>query len=176
MIDKPLDLVGIVEGAGVELRPQGNRHVGLCPFHNEQSPSFTVFPDGHFKCFSCGEYGDAIDFIQRLHVCGFREALKILGIKQGAMTPELAEQIKKRTLQKELMQAFRLWEARAADELSLLVRTGRRVIDRLINTEAGLERYGNTYHWVTLWEYHFDILCNDDDETKLELCRSGVYE
>jgi len=40
-----IDLVSVVESAGVELKQRGNRHVGLCPFHTEKTPSFYVFPD-----------------------------------------------------------------------------------------------------------------------------------
>jgi DNA primase len=44
-----IDLVGVVEGVGVELKQRGTRHVGLCPFHSEKTPSFFIFPDNRFK-------------------------------------------------------------------------------------------------------------------------------
>lgn len=50
-----------------------------CPFHQDKTPSFHAYDDGRrFKCFSCGESGDIIDFIQKLHACDFKEAVKIL--------------------------------------------------------------------------------------------------
>ena len=45
---------------GINLRKKGNNLVGLCPFHSEKTPSFTIFPDNRFKCFGCGKYGDSI--------------------------------------------------------------------------------------------------------------------
>ena len=55
-----LDIVSLVEGY-TRLRKSGGRFVGLCPFHQEKTPSFGVSPDrGIFKCFGCGEGGDAI--------------------------------------------------------------------------------------------------------------------
>ncbi len=51
----------------VRLRKSGANYVGLCPFHDEKTPSFTVFPDGGFKCFGCGQHGDAFDFVGDLY-------------------------------------------------------------------------------------------------------------
>ena len=44
-----IDLVSVVEGVGIELKKRGTRHVGLCPFHSEKTPSFFIFPDNRFK-------------------------------------------------------------------------------------------------------------------------------
>ena len=47
----------------VPLKQKGNSYFGLCPFHNEKTPSFTVFSEsGRFQCFGCGEKGDALRF------------------------------------------------------------------------------------------------------------------
>ena len=61
-----VDIVKVV-GEYVRLRKAGaSRYVGLCPFHNEKTPSFNVSPQlGIFKCFGCGESGDAITFLQK---------------------------------------------------------------------------------------------------------------
>lgn len=59
------DIVTLI-GEHVHLRKCGTRHVGCCPFHNEKTPSFYVSPQtGRFKCFGCGEGGDAIHFIEK---------------------------------------------------------------------------------------------------------------
>lgn len=51
----------------VDLKLRGSRYLGLCPFHEDRNPSFSVFPDsGRYKCFSCGESGDVIDFVARI--------------------------------------------------------------------------------------------------------------
>jgi hypothetical protein len=62
-----------------ELRRIGNRLTGLCPFHEEHTPSFSVFEDNnHFKCFGCGEQGDSIDFLMKLNNIPFRQAMNEL--------------------------------------------------------------------------------------------------
>ena len=84
-----IDLISVIESEGVGLKPSGHRHVGLCPFHAEKTPSFYVFPDGHYHCFGCHAHGDTISFIQKLHGLTFPEALKYLGIEQGRPTPKI---------------------------------------------------------------------------------------
>lgn len=60
-----------------QLAKQGNRAVGLCPFHNESGPSFTVYLDqNRFYCFGCSSGGDAIDFVSKTKNCNFIEAVK----------------------------------------------------------------------------------------------------
>ena len=102
-----IDLVSVVESAGVEFEQRGSRHVGLCPFHDDHNPSFYVFPDGHYKCFSCQEYGDSIDFVQKLYSLPFKDALKYLGIEPGEMAPEVRRDIRKRKLQREKVEAHK---------------------------------------------------------------------
>ena len=49
----------------IELTPKGNRLMSLCPFHNDKTPSFTVYPEkGSFYCFGCGTGGDVIEFVK----------------------------------------------------------------------------------------------------------------
>ncbi len=77
-----LNIVEIIEGAGVKLRRGGREYRALCPFHAEKTASFTVNPDKNlFYCHGCHEGGDAIRFIERLHHVGFREAVTILGLE-----------------------------------------------------------------------------------------------
>lgn len=76
--DNPLP--DVAAGAGVVLKQTNKEWVGLCPFHSERSPSFTVFDGGNrFHCFGCGAGGDVLDFVQALHGVGLREAGEILG-------------------------------------------------------------------------------------------------
>ena len=170
-----IDLVSVVEAAGVELKPAGSRHVGLCPFHGDKTPSFYVFPDGYFKCFGCGEYGSAIDFVKKLHGCTFKEALGILGVEQGELTPEKREEIKKLQHRQELVKAFRKWEAEASAEIGMLCRCCRKVLGE-INTEDDLDKYGVRYHDLESYQYHLDILIDHDDQAKFGLYNAGYYE
>jgi hypothetical protein len=63
----------------VTLKKRGTSFVGLCPFHNEKTPSFHVHPDKQrFKCFGCGKSGSIFDFVMNLQNIDFSEALKFL--------------------------------------------------------------------------------------------------
>src|SRR3954452_6817144 len=72
------DIVALVE-AYTRLRKSGSRYVGLCPFHQEKTPSFGISPDrGTFKCFGCGEGGDAISFVEKIEGVDFVGAIEWL--------------------------------------------------------------------------------------------------
>ena len=71
-----------VVGDYVSLRKRGANLIGLCPFHNEKTGSFTVSPSkGIYKCFGCGVSGNAVGFIMEIEQCSYVEALKQLGKK-----------------------------------------------------------------------------------------------
>lgn len=77
------ELVALVEGY-VPLKRAGRNLVALCPFHQEKTPSFTVFPDSqHFKCFGCGRSGDAFTFVMEREGMSFREAFEYLAERAG---------------------------------------------------------------------------------------------
>ena len=64
----------------IKLTRNGNEFEGLCPFHNEKTPSFSVVPEkGFYHCFGCGAHGDVIDFIKNYFSVDFKEACEILG-------------------------------------------------------------------------------------------------
>lgn len=68
----------------VRLRKAGGTYKGLCPFHQERTPSFTVSPArGTFKCFGCGEGGDAISFVRKLEGVDFIGAIELLAQRFG---------------------------------------------------------------------------------------------
>ena len=70
-----VDLVGVVEQR-MDLAKRGHEFYGLCPFHGESTPSFTINPAGQFyHCFGCGAHGDAIDFLRELDGLTFKEAV-----------------------------------------------------------------------------------------------------
>ncbi len=77
------DLAALV-GERVGLRPQGARLVGLCPFHSERTPSFSVNPTaGFYHCFGCGASGDAITFVRQTEHLDFVEAVEWLAARAG---------------------------------------------------------------------------------------------
>jgi DNA primase len=83
MVKATTDIVTLVE-AYTRLRKSGSRYVGLCPFHQEKTPSFGVTPDrGTFKCFGCGEGGDAITFVEKKENLDFVGAIEWLADRFG---------------------------------------------------------------------------------------------
>src|SRR5579862_4715568 len=82
------DIVEIV-GAHVRLRRAGRNFVGLCPFHQEKTPSFSVNAErGFFHCFGCGAGGSVFNFITRVEGLTFPEAVRSLARKYGVTLPE----------------------------------------------------------------------------------------
>ncbi|MDF1496172.1 DNA primase [Caproiciproducens sp. CPB-2] len=73
----------------VNLRHSGRNLVGLCPFHNEKTPSFNVYPEnGSFYCFGCGAGGDVITFVRRIENLDYMEAVRFLAQRAGIQVPE----------------------------------------------------------------------------------------
>jgi DNA primase len=73
-----------VIGDFVNLKRRGVNLIGLCPFHNEKTPSFTVSPGKNiFKCFGCGVAGDSVKFLMEHENFSFPEALRYLANKYG---------------------------------------------------------------------------------------------
>jgi DNA primase len=93
-----IDIVDII-GSFVKLKRRGANYLGLCPFHNERTPSFTVSPSKEiYKCFGCGRSGNAIGFLMEHEKYSFVEAIKWLAQKYGIeveeteASPEIAAQ------------------------------------------------------------------------------------
>lgn len=96
-----LDRVNIVEliGEYISLNKNEKNHQALCPFHNEKTPSFTVFAEtGRYQCFGCGEKGDAITFLIKKENLSYPAAVKRLAERVGVAihTDEIDEEQKKR--------------------------------------------------------------------------------
>lgn len=81
------DIEDVVSGY-VQLKKRGKNFVGLCPFHNEKTPSFTVYPEnGSFYCFGCGAGGEVVSFIRRAENLDFIEAVRFLCDRVGMTMP-----------------------------------------------------------------------------------------
>src|SRR2546430_15699450 len=100
-------------GRRVRLTRKGREHAGLCPFHNEKTPSFYVVEDkGFFHCFGCGAHGDAIGYLMRADNLNFIEAIERLAAEAGLQVPQSTPQERERAQrQKTLLEAL----AAAAD-------------------------------------------------------------
>lgn len=111
LVKDAADIVQVI-GEYVELKRAGTRFTGLCPFHAEKTPSFSVNAQGQFfHCFGCGESGDVFSFVMKYHHMEFPEALNILAQKYSVELPErqLSEEEQVRLRQRE-----RLYEASEA--------------------------------------------------------------
>ena len=87
-------------GKRVKLVRKGRRYSGLCPFHSEKTPSFSVVDDqGFYHCFGCGAHGDAISFLRETDGLDFMEAVERLAEMAGMTVPRSAPEDPQRTRQ-----------------------------------------------------------------------------
>ena len=101
------DIVEVI-GSYVKLQKKGSSYFGLCPFHNEKSPSFSVSPDKQmYYCFGCGAGGNVFTFIMEYENYSFPEALKYLAERAGVKLPEQeysAEEKKQQDLRSRILE------------------------------------------------------------------------
>src|SRR5579871_2244393 len=87
-----VSLTGVI-GRRTKLVRKGREHSGLCPFHNEKTPSFTVNEDkGFYHCFGCGAHGDVIGFVMQSERLYFPEAIERLAGEAGMEVPQSSPQ------------------------------------------------------------------------------------
>ena len=83
------DIVEVVEEFGVRLKPSGSRYKGLCPFHEEKTPSFSVDPGKNlYYCFGCQRGGNLFTFVQEMEGASFVESVRLLAERVGITLPE----------------------------------------------------------------------------------------
>ncbi|MBS1563772.1 MAG: DNA primase, partial [Bacteroidetes bacterium] len=123
-----IDIIEIV-GGFVRLKKRGNSYLGLCPFHNEKTPSFTVSPAKEiYKCFGCGKSGNAISFLMEHEKYSYVEALRWLAQKYNVAVEETEVSPEVRAQQQ------------VADSLYIInAFAGRFFEDKLFNTEEGTD-------------------------------------
>jgi DNA primase len=131
-------------GRRMRLIKRGREFTGLCPFHNEKSPSFTVNEEkGFFHCFGCGAHGDVIGFVMQSQNLGFIEAVEALAGEAGLEVPKPTPEARERASRdKTLHEAS---EAAAAFfQAQLQARAGagaRAYLDRRGLDDAAIERF-----------------------------------
>jgi DNA primase len=127
-VKQAADLVALVESRA-RLRKSGARYVGLCPFHQEKTPSFYVMPDrGFYICFGCHESGDAITFVEKTESVDFVGAIEFLAdrfsipLEYEEISPELDARRRRKERLLELLEAATafyeryLWESQAGSQ------------------------------------------------------------
>ncbi|MBI5356688.1 toprim domain-containing protein [Candidatus Collierbacteria bacterium] len=103
-IKSRVDIAQII-GEKVALKQRGRRFLGLCPFHSEKTPSFTVSPEmGIFKCFGCGAAGDVFTFLEKHDGMTFVEALEFLAEKTGVKLERRAVDDRLQQIEKQIFE------------------------------------------------------------------------
>jgi len=124
-------------GRRTRLIRKGREYAGLCPFHNEKTPSFYVVEDkGFFHCFGCGAHGDVVGFVMRSENLDFIEAIERLAGEAGLAVPQQTPQERERA-QRQKTQLEALAAAASFYETQLWSAAGRRARDYL--TARGLD-------------------------------------
>lgn len=131
----------------VQVKRRGRNLVGLCPFHGEKTPSFTVYPENNsFYCFGCGAGGDVITFIKRIENLDYRDAVKFLADRAGMKMPENDVDDTMSRLRTRVLEANR--EAARFFHASLYSPAGKEALDyfhRRGYTDATIRRFGLGY-------------------------------
>jgi DNA primase len=139
-VRQAVDLVQLI-GAQVALRKVGATWKGLCPFHSEKTPSFTVNPDRHaYHCFGCGAGGDCFRFVMETEQATFVESLQALAERYGVVLPAPAEEEKSGSIYRVLEEAATYFRRALEDP-----ETGRAARAYLAGrgvTGETLDRYG----------------------------------
>lgn len=169
MENKP-DIIATFHREGFDPKQKGRAFWLSCPFHEDKTPSMKIAPDRQsFHCFSCGEGGDVLAFIQKLHGLTFKDALKHLGLA-GNRPPTTDP---RKQTKRDLLKAFRSWVAARYEQLCR-ERLCLEALTRDLKTMEEAELVGWAFHELPVIEYHLDLLFYGTDEQKYELYR-GVH-
>ncbi len=126
------DVVDIV-GEYVQLKKQGRNFFGLCPFHSESTPSFSVNQEKQiFHCFGCGKGGNVITFMMEIEGFSFRQAIEFLADKSGHTLPKASETNKKEpsTEEQAILEAYQ-WLTKLYHHLLRHTKDGKKGLEYL---------------------------------------------
>lgn len=143
-------------GRYVNLKRAGSHLVGLCPFHSEKSPSFTVFDD-HFHCFGCSAGGDVVTFVMRMENLEYPDAVRTLADRCGMTVPDDAGYIRKksaltreRSFEMNRLAARHFYENLMSDEgAEARAYLDRRKLSRATRVRFGLGYAKNSFNDLT---------------------------
>lgn len=167
-----------IEAAGVHLE----RDKGLCPFHPDKHPSLSIKGE-RWKCWSCGEGGDVLNFTAKYYGLDFKGALKLLADRAGIKPARTqAEKVAAEGARRErerkagLVKAFRQWERKTANTIAEGLRRYRRLkATRNDFTEAELISLAELQGDIDYLEYIYEeVFCKKDDAAKYELFKEEM--
>jgi len=154
-----LDLVNIASEY-VNMEKSGKNYKGLCPFHQEKTPSFMISPDKQlFYCFGCNKGGDIFDFIMEIENITFKESLKILAERAGLELPNQSQRQKQRAQKRDKLFEINNLAARFYHYILLNTETAKPALKYLRErdfTEKDLEKFSLGYapdKWKTLMNF-----------------------
>lgn len=169
------DLVDLV-GDYLKLERRGKNMIGLCPFHSEKTPSFTVSAEKQlYHCFGCGASGNVFGLIMEMEKLSFPEAVRFLARRAGITIPERKREPNARDLLKEKLHNLNLVAARYYHYQLIKRPGGRKALDYLLKrgiSRETIERFMLGYapsHWTGL----FDFACSKGASPEL-LVKAGL--
>jgi len=156
-----------VIGRRVKLTKKGREHLGLCPFHKEKTPSFTVNEDkGFYHCFGCGEHGSVFDFVMQTEGLSFPEAVEKLAGEAGMEIPQDSPEERERQKQRQTL--YDVTEAAAQFfEHQLYQPSGKHALDYL---------KGRGLTDDTIKRFQLGFAPDDRNALKGALGRDGIEE
>ena len=171
------ELVDVIRESGVDLKQRGRLYVGLCPFHNEKTGSFTVYPETrNFYCFGCKKGGDVITYVMESDHLDYVEAVRKLADRAGMQMPdgtdETAAGKKKRILEANTYAAKFFYKMLNTDS----GREARAYIRRRGLTDKTINRFGIGWapdSWDSLRNYLRSKGFRDEELIEASLCTPG---
>ena len=170
------DVVEVISSY-VQLRQRGRLYTGLCPFHSEKTPSFTVYPNTQsYYCFGCGNGGDVITFIKNYENLDYIEAVKLLADRAGMQMPDDTGQDdsyrRKRILEANRQAAKFFFKTLNSDA----GREARAYLRRRGLSDETITRFGIGYApdgWGQLRDYLVSKGFKDSELIEASLCSAG---
>lgn len=127
-----LDALEVARSAGLELHPRGGKHWARCPFHDDRTPSFAIYPDGRgWYCFSCHRGGDAAALYQQLYNVPIRDALRAVGKDRLTAAPA-------RSAGEELRRKVERWRDARWDAACAVLHQSEAVLEAHASDDAAL--------------------------------------
>ncbi|MEG1305013.1 MAG: CHC2 zinc finger domain-containing protein, partial [Oscillospiraceae bacterium] len=178
------DIVETV-GSFISLKRKGRLYGALCPFHNEKTPSFTVYPDTQsYYCFGCGAGGDIISFVMRHENLEYIEAVRLLAQRANMTVPDDGS-LDEFNLRKRIIEANKIAARFFYEELNTEAGgKARAYLRRRRLEDATIRRFGLGYapsEWSKLRDYMRKKGFRDEELAQAGLCSesqkgNGVYD